>query len=245
MKDDDYWRKGTHAALSDLAARFDGHPDLSRFSRYCALKDKGLRKPALREIDVLIGELNAIPDLSEKYQIADTLMRAADSSADADNIIPHPLLDKFILPVCKQKSVEHPEDVEALLWINTEEALREVLRRSPNHALASSRLIRRAQSQIGYATHHLPTGVPPARHVVEWVEECESLFGSWVNKDRAWLFFNYRLDRMLADSLTRYEESGTDKSFEEWARLLNLPACYDDAISALARQGVTEPEFPD
>ena len=156
-----YWNKDNFEGLAAIAEDLRGDDFLAPFARYCDLRQKGLRKPALL---ILHEFVSASKDWSfqDRRTTANRLLLIRHNHPSVHQLLPQPLIDGFICPTLREWRDVEPDSAEALRWIGVvfgdRLALEKALLIEPRDDIARRTLITALLYDVDYATHHLVEG---------------------------------------------------------------------------------------
>ena len=151
-----YWRKDSFAKLDSLKQRLAGIPELADYVRYAELLARGLRKEALKHIEDLLSTLRALPNERQR-SLASFLCRETEDQT-GHQLLPEPLMRRFIAPVIAEWKSTEPGNPEPLRWTGVLDDLIRAVEIDPSCAHTRRRLVLRILGFVGYSTHELPVG---------------------------------------------------------------------------------------
>lgn len=133
----------------------------SRFGEYCRLREKGLRREALRELDGLIAEADGW-SVAERREFVDWLMTTRERYPEVHHLVPQPLYTAVVVPTLEQWVGDAPDVVTPRRWLGVLRSdaalLQDALRLDAEDDVARQHLIRHWIRAVDYATHHLVEG---------------------------------------------------------------------------------------
>jgi hypothetical protein len=157
-----YRNQDNFEGLLELGHELRKVPELTDLAEYCTLREKGLRKQALRYLD---GFLKAAAswDTESARSLVLTILFADARTPKAHQFMTHPLLTRLIYPTLEQWKADNPSAIEPLRWLGLLHSdindLKRALALDPADVPVRRRLINLALDDADYATHHLSESV--------------------------------------------------------------------------------------
>lgn len=157
-----YWNRDNFEGLLELSRELRQNLELTDLAEYCTLREKGLRKQALRHLDGFLN-MAASWDTESARRLVITILLADARTPKAHQFITYPLLTRLIYPTLEQWKADHQSAIEPLRWLgllrSDIEDLKAALALDPADVPVRRRLINLALDGADYATHHLSESV--------------------------------------------------------------------------------------
>lgn len=152
-----YWNQDNFKGLKEIGDLYSSKGSYKHFADYCILKEKGLRKQALKAIEDFI-ELTKGRTKQEQRQIAEEIITLSYDHREIHQLIPRPL-HQFLIMIFKNWVEEEETNDSPHRWLgylcrnlaNYEKAL-EI---NPTDEVSLTELISAYLSSVDYQTHHL------------------------------------------------------------------------------------------
>ncbi len=152
-----WWNKLKFADLSAVGEYLAPVAYFARYTEYCRLKAKGLRRPGLDALDRFVSEVEGW-ETSRQRQLAHWVARVSTRFTAPTEFCPHPLAE-HLMAVCRQWGEDTPDPRPfcciGILHGDTS-AFREALRRDPRQDYARKQLLQQHVYQLEWATDQLP-----------------------------------------------------------------------------------------
>jgi hypothetical protein len=152
-----YWRKDHFESLQAAADDARATPEWMEYATFCAEMRLGLRKQALKSLDLFIQEMERRP-FSDRRQFVSWLCMRTSKSWENSILMPHPLRIRIVEPSLAEWTIEQPADSEPHRWIGGYEHLIRAIELNPNDQIARRKLIICVLSRISNNAHELPIG---------------------------------------------------------------------------------------
>ena len=153
-----YWNQDNFEGLLKLAGELEKTQELRPLAEYCVLREKGLRRKALEQLDGFLDEA-ARWDAEMARRNVLIVLEAAAHTPETHQFMTHPLLMGLVCPTLEQWTCDEPSAVEPLRWLgllrSDADALKRALFMKPSDIQVRRRLINIALGAAEYATHHL------------------------------------------------------------------------------------------
>ena len=147
-------------AAGDAAAE---NSQWAEFAAFCHLRAKGLRKPALRKVEVFVAQALCWSFTDRTRFIAWLMPQLGTFGGSNSPLLPHPLLAQFVLPTLLEWKLVEPERVELWVWhgslVSGDESVvcfKGALEIDPDCQQARRALASFAINDVEYNQHHLP-----------------------------------------------------------------------------------------
>lgn len=108
-----YWNQDNFESLLGIARALGDDPRLARIVRYCELREKGVRKAAIAEIEAFLGEA-ATWEVGSTRDVAVRILETHRTFPGAHQFLTEPLQRRFVEPVLERWLEEDPEGREPL-----------------------------------------------------------------------------------------------------------------------------------
>jgi hypothetical protein len=156
-----YWNKDNFEGLAAIAEDLRGDDFLAPIARYCDLRQKGLRRPALLVLREFVSASKDWP-FHDRRTTASRLLLIWHNHPAVHQLLPQPLVDGFVRPTLSEWSHVEPDNAEALRWngvvFGDRLALERALLLEPRDDIARRALITALLNDVEYASHHLVEG---------------------------------------------------------------------------------------
>jgi hypothetical protein len=153
----DEWRQESFEKLSCVYESIKLDPFLGRFANYLDLLERGLRKQALKEVELFLNEASTWSTF-DRRAVVSRLCRIDASSSMGHAFVPFSIKDRLIEPVIGEWIDEEPENPEPLRWTGNLDDLEKSLELENGCDATRYRYIQKAMNYIAYVTHELPQG---------------------------------------------------------------------------------------
>lgn len=219
----EFWNRQNFDGLWAVAEKYRARAGLEGFAEYCRLKERGLRKPALRAVEAFVDATRERPS-AEQRAIADELSALAHGNEGIHQLIPHPLR-RYLLEVLAAWAGEDPSDPRPPRWLGYLEDdpgwLEGALAIDPGDRVALFHLARARLREVDFQTHHLGEsrfiGEPaPAREAAEEAAALAGRLEAGADRDRLLAGADYY--RRLVAAWEAYREAGAAEPFPDWCR---------------------------
>jgi len=152
--------KSQNESLLILSKLSDKNPKLDEYSKYCLLREQGLRKKAFDHLERFIKDIITW-SLEERIEFVKLLFPYFEDVKDADyGGFPQPLNIKVVKPTLEEWCSLEKTNGNPFRWYGkyyrSEEHLNKALKLNPNDDLARITLILWWSDKIYYSLHHLP-----------------------------------------------------------------------------------------
>ncbi|SNS85299.1 hypothetical protein SAMN05446037_102418 [Anaerovirgula multivorans] len=216
-----YWNKDNFQGLKDIGEKYSNISGYESFAKYCLLKEKGIKKQALKAIEEFIL-LTKNKSIDEQREIARELVSLSYYNTDIHQLLAHPL-HQFLIKVLKDWAETKVTDVVPYRWlgymcrdlISYEKAL-EI---NPTDEISIVELAKAELNYIDFQTHHLCETrfigeIDDARNCLERVSKLIDKLKPGQLKDN--MFEGYNYYKKLIDSWKEYKKKQRELSFPEW-----------------------------
>lgn len=151
-----YWNKDNFEGLLGIGNSFKGEDDFELFAEYCFLKEKGLKKQAVKVIKGYVSDLKKL-DLNKQRDVCVRLAELAFWNSDIHQLLSHPLQVYITDTFSSWCSNEVPDAPYTLLGYMTgeRECFLQALQFNPNEQIALYRLAISAIDNVDYQLHHV------------------------------------------------------------------------------------------
>jgi len=151
-----YWNKQNFEGLLAIAKEFKNREGYELFSEYCLLKEKGLKKQAVKIINEFVSQLKN-SDFQNQRQVAVCLAELSFWNTDVHHLLSHPL-QVYITETLKKWCATEEQDAP-YTWLGymtgEDEHFKSALKYNPEDQVALSRLALSALDDVDFQTHHL------------------------------------------------------------------------------------------
>ncbi len=218
-----YWNRDNFKGLKDIGEKYCNIYGYEAFASYCFLKEKGLKKEALKAINEFISSTKCM-SIEEQRRIADEIISLSYHNKDIHQLISHPLM-QFLLEVFKNWAEEVSEDVIPYRWLgyisNDLENYEKALEINPTDEISIIMLVQASLSHIDYQTHHLSETrfigkIEDARNSLEKADELINKLQPGQLKDK--MLDEYRYFLSLINRWEEYKQEQRTLSFTEWCK---------------------------
>jgi len=149
-----HWRKESFEGLKQVIELSKSYPQWNLYTQYCELKEKGLRKTALKILNEFIENLNS-KSLKDRIEFTNWIEERRLDHHEVIDLTPTTLQKKIIEPTLSQWSNEEPDNPIPLRWINSKESLIKAIELSRTEQIARYRLFHKIIGWIDYNQHEL------------------------------------------------------------------------------------------
>ena len=154
----DYWNQDNFAGLLRLADELDGDAVLRPLADYCRLRERGLRRDALRVLEDFVSASRGL-DPARARAAAVAILEANARIAQAHQFLATPLLRGFVKPTLEAWLQQDADAHVPLRWLGMlgrdPARLVRALTLRPDDAPVRAALVAFALDDVAYATHHL------------------------------------------------------------------------------------------
>ncbi len=129
------------------------------YREYLILREKGLRKPALKVVRQFIAQMNT-KDFETQKKFTNWILYTEWSNGKVHQLIPHPLFEDVIKPCLLKWKIEEQSNpipyrwAGIFLWEN--DSLEKARSLDKDEQISRYTIINRAIEDIEHDTHHLP-----------------------------------------------------------------------------------------
>ena len=164
-----YWNQKNFEGLLEIADSIRDRPDWHGFESYCRLREKGLRKQALEELNRFVAQ---VVDWSfdRRRELVDWLLWTRYRGPEVHWLIAFPLEQGVIQPTLLEWTIISPTEPTPHRWLGWyfhghrgrgwyfrgNDSLWRAIELGDDTDIPRSTLINRLIRDIEYATHHLP-----------------------------------------------------------------------------------------
>ena len=149
-----YWRKDSFEGLQKVIELSIVNSEWELYSKYCELKEKGLRKQAFKTLSEFIKHLNK-KSLTERIEFVNWIEERRLKNNEVVDLIPNPLQKKLIEPTLKDWIKSEPNNPIPYRWTNTNESLLTAIKLDDKEQIARFRFFQKIKSYIDYNQHEL------------------------------------------------------------------------------------------
>lgn len=232
--------KSDFDAAVELGEQFqDG--DWADYGNYLVLRGKGLRKPALKQLDKFI-DIARNWSFEKRWHFTEFLLEHLQGFYTRNNPLPEPLVRNIIRPTLQEATEKYVNDprppywqaMEGIFrWTATSEAndrenlLKTAIARDPSCQAARLTFVNNILSGIGWHQHELPWGYLglPAEDLQALQEAKEILKESEASSFVHQLELELEAMAATAQQYLSYESS-REGLYREWCDQRNLPYVY-------------------
>jgi hypothetical protein len=220
-----YWRGDNFRGLAELAEQLASRPELTDYTTYLTLRERGLRSSALASLRRFIGVARDWP-FEQRRDWVEWLISVNYARPEIIDLLPSPLRIELVSPTLSEWVVREPKNPLAYRWRGHSAAFegamndfRRAIDLDPREQISRRLLVLRLNHEVFVATHELPNGylgdpVADLKMLVEASEVVEGLSGT---EERAALRERTRIQRELVDAYLDYHASDTGDTFAKWA----------------------------
>lgn len=213
--------------LKSLGESFASRQDYSQFSRYCLLRDQGLRKNALQAMDLFIADIRLQP-LARQQEVAEELIRLAYRHGDIHQLLPHPLT-AFLMEIFEKWCAGQPALAAPYRWLGflggDTEHFKSALRVNAKDAVSLQELVRAYLKEVDYQTHHISESlfIGSAQDAEDTLNEAKA-YALRLDQDETRQAFLERAAyfRHLLDAWNTYCAGDKSMGFDDWCRSQGL-----------------------
>jgi hypothetical protein len=145
-----------------LAAKARKEESWLDFSRFCELRGQGVRAAAMEELGKFL-KANASAPFERRLTFSRWLLRRSREFQDVRVLLPHPILEQFVVPTLRQWCEACPREAEPHLWLGLlmcdipSDHLDQALELDPSCELARQTLTNWILGHVDYNQHELPS----------------------------------------------------------------------------------------
>jgi hypothetical protein len=193
------------------------------FASFCLLKEKGMKKEAIKAINNFISALSQ-RTLNEQRKIAEELTILKYYNEDIHQLIPHPL-ESYLLSVFKYWAEEDTGSAVPNRWLGyiSKDAsyFERALEIDPNDQISIINLAQANISFVDYQTHHLSESlfigtVNDVKTSLERVNKLLQVLEPGQQKDKIFEDYNYYV--RLLNIWEVYKQGDHKVPFPEWCQ---------------------------
>ncbi|MDP9942342.1 hypothetical protein [Ectopseudomonas alcaliphila] len=217
-----YWNQRNFKGLKNIAEHLQLKEGYESFSRYCLLREKGLKKNALVELRKFIEEAQSLP-IEKQRTIARELTELYFYNSDVHQLLPQPAV-AYIGGVLQAWCDISPPQPEPYRWCGVicgNTAFFELaLTIDPEDRISLSRLALKELQAVDFATHHLSESIFLGSEPE--VDAALAKAASYVIKlpadeEKAKYMREIAYYRTLLNAWQKYKSSSKHKPFPEWS----------------------------
>lgn len=156
-----YWNKDNFDGLKRIGQAYAACEGFDGFSRYCLLREQGLKKPALKALDEFLGATRGL-DVTRQRAIACEIAELAFGNREAHQLLSH-ALTTYLRQLLRAWCDENPGLAEPYRWMGKltgESAWFEAaLAHDPHDQVAARQLALDELSVVEFMVHHIHESV--------------------------------------------------------------------------------------
>lgn len=156
-----YWNKDNFEGLRHIGEAYAAREGFAGFSQYCLLREKGLKKPALKALDEFLAATRSL-EMTQQRAVACEIAHVAFANVNAHQLMAY-ALSTFLIEVLRAWCDEGPALAEPYRWMGklTGESawLQAALAHDPQDQLALRALALDELMLVDHMAHHLEESV--------------------------------------------------------------------------------------
>lgn len=161
MSEPYYWNRANFEGLAALVVAFRADARLVRLARYCELRERGLRKEALKELNAFIGDAGTW-ETPTRREVVLRILDCHWGTPQAHQFLAEPLRRRLVEPVLEQwRAAERTNAVplrHLALLRGDRDLLDEALLLNAKDDGVRAAIARMLVRSVDFATHHLSEG---------------------------------------------------------------------------------------
>ncbi len=218
-----YWNEDNFKGLKEIGEKYSIQNGYEDFSKYCLLKEKGLRKQAHKAVEDFIS-LTRSKNIDEQREIAKELAFLSYYNKEVHQLIPQQL-HQFLITILKEWTKKKTGDVTPYRWLgyfcNNLDYYEEAIRICPADEISLIELVKGKLNNVDYQTHHLSEtmfigNIENARASLEYAYNAIKKLKSGTLKDSLCDGYNYY--KKLIDAWEEYIKEKREISFPKWCK---------------------------
>lgn len=234
-----YWNKDNFEGLLGIGNSFKEEDGFELFAEYCFLKEKGLKKQAVKVIKDYVNHLKKL-DLNKQRDVCVRLAELAFWNSDIHQLLSHPL-QVYITDIfsgwCSNKAPDAPYTLLGYMT-GENECFLQALQFNPNDQIALYRLAISAIDNVDYQLHHVSESLflGDECNALSQLAEAKSFFNRMeVSKFKEFLTKEIKDSEELLTDWICYKEQVdnadiTSMSFPKWCEVNNKTYSFSQPI---------------
>lgn len=230
-----FWNDKNFSGLKEVSKKYETNDDFVLFSKYCFLREKGLRKEALEILKEFIDYIDS-KDFNKQLSIATELSLLQFFNQSIHQLIPQPLHD-CIVSILKRSISKKAKDATILRWLgymnHNIEYYKMALEIDPSDEISIYKLAQQYINDVDYQTHHLSESRFLGDEKDAWVslQESETLIRELKNKKlKEHLENDYSYYKNLLVNWEKYKMAPKKLSFPEWCKKNGLNFSFGSIV---------------
>lgn len=229
-----YWNQDNFDGLKRIGEVYAGRDGYAGLSRYCLLREQGLKKPAFKALDEFLALTRSL-ETARQRTIACEVAQLAFSNRDTHQLLSHPLTS-FLRQVLSAWCDEAPALAEPYRWMGklTGETawFHTALAHDPQDQVSLRQLALDELGEVDFMAHHLHESIflgdeavaaSKLDHVSALAVQIES------PKTRSYLEAQVRELRELLAAWATYREQDRGVGFAQWSEAQGWDFSFSNA----------------